>query len=365
MTVGGGSIVPLSAAVHGKRRMGNGGIPGHRPPHESDAGCAALFSASAAEISGGRPILPLRDGDALADVRRRRGTDGATSRGMNGFVLSIRRLGLIGVGFVATSLVATLAATAGLLDPKSLMITVGGALGVTYATFPRARLRHAWALTGEALAAPADFEPLIATVKHLAHVHRIDGVPALERAAAHADEPFLRDAVALAVEARTEVELRESLVGDARRWATDGEAARQVLVTLGKLFPAFGLIGTLLGLVSLMRHLGGADLSVVGPGLGMAVLTTLYGAVFANVVVLPLNAKLQAHLIRRALVMQMVIEGTLLLHRREYPTRIERALRAYVGAGRPAPLQAASAAYAAAELRTEWNDDLLATERAA
>ena len=61
-------------------------------------------------------------------------------------------------------------------------------------------------------------------------------------------EPFLRDAVVLAVEARTEVELRESLVGDARRWAADGEAARQVLVTLGKLFPAFGLIGTLLGL---------------------------------------------------------------------------------------------------------------------
>jgi len=284
---------------------------------------------------------------------------------MNGFVVPIRRLGVIGIGFVVTSAVATLAATAGLLDPSALAITVGGALAVTCATFPRARLRHVWALVGEAVAAPADVESIIAMLKRLAHVHRVDGVPALERAATHADDDFLRDAVALAVEARSEAELRESLVGEARRWAADGEAARQVLVTLGKLFPAFGLIGTLLGLVSLMRHLGGADLSAIGPGLGMAVLTTLYGAVFANVVVLPLSAKLQAHLARRALIMQMVIEGTLLLHRREYPTRIERALRAYVGAARPVAVRTPSAAEAAADSPIDWNDDLLATERAA
>ncbi|TMA75067.1 MAG: hypothetical protein E6J72_18015 [Deltaproteobacteria bacterium] len=284
---------------------------------------------------------------------------------MNGFVLSMRRLGLIGIGFVVTSVLATLAASAGLLDPSALAITVGGALGVTWATFPRARLRQVWDLVGEALAAPADFEPLIATLKRLAHVHRVDGVPALERAAAHAEDAFLRDAVVLAVEARSEAELRESLVGEARRWAAEGEAARQVLVTLGKLFPAFGLIGTLLGLVSLMRHLGGADLSAVGPGLGMAVLTTLYGAVLANVVVLPLNAKLQAYLARRVLVMQMVIEGTQLLHRREYPTRIERALRAYVGAGRPAAIEKESTTRAPADSGSEWNDDLFATERAA
>ena len=113
------------------------------------------------------------------------------------------------------------------------------------------------------------------------------------------------------------------------------------------------------------KSLGGADLSAVGPGLGMAVLTTLYGAVLANVVVLPLNAKLQAYLARRVLVMQMVIEGTQLLHRREYPTRIERALRAYVGAGRPAAIEKESTTRAPADSGSEWNDDLFATERAA
>ncbi len=255
---------------------------------------------------------------------------------MTAFFHSIRRLGLAGLGFVAISSVAALAAAAGFLEPMSLLITVGGALGVTWTTFPRRRLAQAWTLVGEALSASGDAEPVIVELKRLGHVHRVDGVPALERAGARASDVFLRSAVALAVEARNETELREELVGEARRCATEGEAARQVLVTLGKLFPAFGLIGTLIGLVTLMRHLAGADLAAIGPGLGMAVLTTLYGAVLANVVVLPLSSKLQAYLTRRTLLMQMIVEGTLLLHRREYPTRIERALRAYVGARRPA-----------------------------
>src|SRR2546429_261440 len=68
-----------------------------------------------------------------------------------------------------------------------------------------------------------------------------------------------------------------------------------------------------------------------GPGLGMAVLTTLSGAFCASAVILPLSAKLHAHLARRNLRSQMLIDGILLVHRREYPTRIERVLRAHVG----------------------------------
>jgi chemotaxis protein MotA len=265
---------------------------------------------------------------------------------------SLRRFGVAGLAFAVLSTLAALAAAEGLLDPTALVITLGGGLGVLCVTFPRTRLALAWTLVGEALMAPADPERTIATLKQLGHVHRVDGIPALERAGERIGDPFLHTAVVLAVDARNDAELQEALIGEARREAAEGEAARQVLVTLGKLFPAFGLIGTLMGLVSLMRHLSGADLSGIGPGLGMAVLTTLYGAVLSNVVVLPLNAKLQAHLARRALLMQMMIEGSLMVYRREYPTRIERALRAYLGVGVRRPLAVS-------------HDDTIALERAA
>jgi chemotaxis protein MotA len=153
-------------------------------------------------------------------------------------------------------------------------------------------------------------------------------VPALERAGLQASDPFLRAAIALATEDRDGEELEAVLVGEMRRYAAEGESARQVVLLLGKLFPAFGLIGTLIGLAHLLRNLGTAtSLAAIGPGLGIAVTTTLYGAVLANVVVLPLAAKLHAHLERRQSVMQMIIDGTLMVQRKEYPTRIERMLR--------------------------------------
>lgn len=245
--------------------------------------------------------------------------------------MGIARFGRLGwlAGMVAGAMAATMfAATVGLVDPLALAITIGGGIGVTGMTFSRERLARAWQLVQAALAAPSDPEHVIADLKQLGRIHRVEGVPALERAGAEMDDPFLRTAIGLAVEGRDEDELVAALHGEVRRQAAEGESARQVVLLLGKLFPAFGLIGTLIGLAHLLRNLGTAtSLAAIGPGLGVAVTTTLYGAVLANVVVLPLATKLHAHLERRATLMQMIIDGTLLVQRKEYPTRIERMLR--------------------------------------
>lgn len=243
-------------------------------------------------------------------------------------ISGVGRLGWLG-GMVAGAVAATaFAGTLGLLDPLALAITIGGGIGVTGMTFSRERLARAWELVQAALAAPPDPEHVIADLKRLGRIHRVEGVPALEIAGSEVDDPFLRTAIGLAVEGRDEDELVAALHGEVRRQAAEGENARQVVLLLGKLFPAFGLIGTLIGLAHLLRNLGTAtSLAAIGPGLGIAVTTTLYGAVLANVVVLPLATKLHAHLERRGTAMQMIIDGTLLVQRKEYPTRIERLLR--------------------------------------
>jgi chemotaxis protein MotA len=243
--------------------------------------------------------------------------------------------GRAGVGLGAAAVVAVVALVTHFLDPLSLVITVGGPLAVTAMTFPRARLESAWRHVLAALDTEPGPADAIASLKRLARVYRTEGEPALERAAAGERDPLIRRGIALALECRDEDELVDLLSAEARRAAAEGEAARHVLVTLGKLFPAFGLIGTLIGLVLLMRHLGDGSLAAVGPGLGVAVLTTLYGAVLANVVVLPLATKLHAHLAREALRTQMVLDGVVLIRQREYPTRVERMLLGYVGGAAP------------------------------
>lgn len=244
-----------------------------------------------------------------------------------------RRAGLVLIG---ASVAALLAAMVGLLDPVALVITVGGALGVTRATFRRDVIEAAWDRLTAALAASDDadeeVDEVIASFKRFARIYRVDGARALDRASRDEPNEFLRRAVQRALECNHPDEVRESLYGEARVRASEGERARSVLLTLGRLFPAFGLIGTLIGLVMVLRGLGpGHGLDTVAPALGVTVLTTLYGAILANVVVLPLATKLQDHLAREHVLLQMVIHGAELLHESEYPTRIERALRAHAG----------------------------------
>jgi len=244
-------------------------------------------------------------------------------------------------GLTAAS-VTVVAAVTGFLEPWSLLITIGGALGVVTLTFSRERLASARQHLQAALVPDADeAETMLLAFRRLARAHRLDGPLGLERAAQGIEDPFLARAVTLILESEEGEDIGAILLGEARARASDIEAARQVVLTLGRLFPAFGLIGTLIGLALLLRNLSGGNFASVAPGLGIAVLTTLYGSVMANVVILPLATRLQAQAAREALRLEMVIAGVLLLRQREYPSRIERVLRAYLGragvvAARPA-----------------------------
>ena len=236
--------------------------------------------------------------------------------------------GRLGASLLGASVVTLAAWMVGLLDPMALLITIGGGIGVTAMTFSRERIVRAWDLVQAALDEPADPEAIVAALKRFARIHRVEGTLALERAALEAEDAFLRNAMVLATDGRQADELEAALLGEVRRETGEGESARQVVLLLGKLFPAFGLIGTLIGLAHLLHNLGHAtSLAAIGPGLGIAVTTTLYGAVLANVVVLPLATKLHVHLERRHATLQMIIEGPLMVQRKEYPTRIEQLLR--------------------------------------
>lgn len=282
----------------------------HEPPEHSPKACGALGLAPKLQ-----PISGMGD--------RLRGILGPGN-------------GRAGLALVATTGVAVLAAWIGLLDPVAFLITVGGALAVMRATFSKETIVAAWERLGEALESRVDpdeeIENLIEAFKRFARIHRVEGARALDRASLSEGDSFLRTAVQRALECADVEDVRASLYGEARVRASEGEQARNVLLTLGRLFPAFGLIGTLVGLVMVLRGLGDATgLAAVAPALGVTVLTTLYGAVLANVVVLPLATKLQGDLARESVLLQMIIQGAEMLHEREYPTRIERALRSQAG----------------------------------
>ncbi len=143
---------------------------------------------------------------------------------------------------------------------------------------------------------------------------------------AELSDPLLRRGVSLLVDMRREEEVRAHVEHDFFLFTNQYKTARQVLLTMGKLLPAFGMAGTLIGLVLLLHQANAFDPQTVAPAFAVAMLTTLYGVVLANAFVLPLAIKVQSFIKNREVSMHLILEGMALLARNETPKITQRYL---------------------------------------
>ncbi|MBI3303468.1 MAG: MotA/TolQ/ExbB proton channel family protein [Deltaproteobacteria bacterium] len=213
------------------------------------------------------------------------------------------------------------------INLPSLIITLGGTLAVTCFSYSWDTLKELGTAIRIVLTTqPGSPRAQLAVIAQLAHLNRLGGLRALESREAELSDPLLRRAVNLIVDMRREDEVRAAIEHEFFLIANRYEAARQVLLTMGKLLPSFGMVGTLIGLVLLLRQATDPDPHALAPALAVAVLTTLYGAVFSNALILPLAAKLQAFIQDRETGMRLTLEGMALVARNESPALIQKRL---------------------------------------
>jgi chemotaxis protein MotA len=247
----------------------------------------------------------------------------------------------------AALLAAALAAggTSGLyIDLPALVITVGGALGVVFLSYRLERLLDLATLLRASFTARSEAdEQRAAELKRLARLYRMQGSRGLEAQEKAIADPFLRAAVASLVDLDTPEEMRDRMESAAEEIAGRYRAAHQILLTLGRLFPAFGLIGTLIGLVSLLRHMSISEPDALTASFGLAIMTTLYGVVLANAVVLPLAAKLQTAAEDRAAALRVVSDWGVALARGAGAAAVARRLGAVSSLPQAASAEAAPA----------------------
>src|SRR5581483_2400726 len=203
-------------------------------------------------------------------------------------------------------------------DLFSFLFTVGGAVAVTGFSYSRGQLRGLWAAVRVLFAeSPESLEQHLAELNRLAGLFRLKGLRGLENQERHIADPYLRHAVSLLVDLHNEETIRARLEHRFAACVARHEINRQILATLGKLLPSFGLIGTLIGMVLLLSKISSRDPGSLPAALGLAVLTTLYGAVAANVLVAPLLARLQSAAVQQEIQMRLTGEWVLLLLRGE------------------------------------------------
>jgi len=214
------------------------------------------------------------------------------------------------------------------VDLPAILIVIGGTFLVTMVSFSMAEVVQAQRVMLRAVVYHAE-SPRTAALRilNLADAARRDGLLALQKdlnASRHSR--FLTHAISLVVDGLPTDEIEHNL--GCERHATSERHARSagVLRRAGEVAPAMGLIGTLVGLVQMLGNL--QDPSAIGPAMAVALLTTFYGAVLANMVFHPLATKLERNSEIEAMVNQIYVIGTASISRQENPRRLEMTLNA-------------------------------------
>jgi chemotaxis protein MotA len=226
-------------------------------------------------------------------------------------------------GFVAPALVVIVTVAVAVVRPEfldlpALLLTLGGSIAVILFTYTPRQLRElvrvSRNLLGETLTDSREFAGELA---RLAELYRAEGLRGLELAERRLQDSFLRRAAGMLVDLQKEENISASLEAELSDAACSHRVANQILLTFSRTLPAFGLIGTLVGMVLLLRDLYTHDVQSLPAALSLAVLTTLYGAVFANVLVAPFAARLSAAANEKEFRMRLTIDWAMGLVRHE------------------------------------------------
>lgn len=198
------------------------------------------------------------------------------------------------------------------LDVPSVFITIGGSVFALISSFP---LKNVKSLPTYFKASTRkqsyDYADLIRTLSTFADAARKEGLLSLEDKLSEVDDPFLKKGIQLAIDGLDEEVLRSTLEKDMEKMNDRHALGQDIFSQFADLAPAFGMIGTLVGLIVMLANM--EDTSSIGAGMSTALITTLYGAILANGVFIPVAKKLETVHKEEVLVREMMLEGILSL----------------------------------------------------
>lgn len=214
-------------------------------------------------------------------------------------------------------------------DLPSIILVVGGMISALMISFPLGSVLSVGGVIKKtffyAVASPLDVIEKMAEYSILA---RREGLLALEEKIKDVKDPFLYKGIMLVVDGFAAESVREILEIDLEGMKDRHSGAKKVVEQMSVFAPAFGMIGTLVGLVAMLANLN--DPSSIGSGMAVALLTTFYGAVIANGMCIPLCGKLEMRCKEESMVRTVMIEGVLSLQAGDKPQVLREKLKAFL-----------------------------------
>lgn len=240
-----------------------------------------------------------------------------------GFILC---LGMLVFGIASN---AGLANTGRYIDPPSAIITFGGAFcAILMSNTMQSFLGGLKSFTLIFKAPSLDVKGMIQKIIDLSNVARKEGLLSLEEAAGELNDDFMKKGILLIVDG-TDPELVRGIM-ETELISIEARHKEKIgfWEDLGSMGPAWGMIGTLVGLVNMLYEMD--DPSSIGPSMAVALITTLYGSLLANWICAPTASKLKANNSNEITMKEIIIEGLLSIQAGENPRVIEEKLKSFL-----------------------------------
>jgi chemotaxis protein MotA len=236
----------------------------------------------------------------------------------------------LGVGAVLLAQALDGSPLSSLLQGTSALVVFGGTLGAVLVSYTPAEIGKAVRAAAQAFSpADDDIDALAATMVALsirAHRH---GLPLLEQELDDIPDPFLREGLGLVVDGAEPAILTQVLTLERTQREADDEAPARIFEAAAGYAPTMGILGAVLGLMRVMEHLGSP--AVLGTGIALAFVATVYGVGVANLVLLPIAGRIRERAAMQARRRELVSHALHALHDRVNPRLVAQQLRAFSG----------------------------------
>ncbi len=215
------------------------------------------------------------------------------------------------------------------LHAPSFLIVLGGALAATLINYPLPEVLK-MAKTGMKAVMSHNFDPTASVPEMLSYAERArrEGMLSLEDSIDEIEDEFVKLGMRMIVDGTDPDEVREVLETELAYIVERHKRAQQLFLSMAKYSPGFGMIGTLVGLISMLKTMD--DPASIGPSMAIALITTFYGAIMANLVFMPIAGKLKTRTEDESLMRRMIMEAIVMIQSQANPRLISQKLLAHL-----------------------------------
>ena len=236
-------------------------------------------------------------------------------------------LGMVGAIGIVLAAILTGSSPLVFINIPSILIVIGGTFLVVMIKFTLKQFFGAFKVAVRAFVFKLDApDELIVQIVSLANIARKEGMLALEEQ--EVANPFLNQGIQMLIDGNDREVINTVMTKDLQQTVDRHKWGAKVFSATGDVAPAMGMIGTLIGLVQMLSSM--EDPKTIGPAMAVALLTTLYGAILATMVALPIADKLELRKREESIIKAMCIDGVLAIQEGQNPRIIESMLKAYL-----------------------------------